>query len=506
MKITSIKISNFRGIEAREIVVAPGGFVAAGKNGSGKTSILGAIRSALAAQDISADAVRIGERQAEIYVDLDDVSVRRVISAYGSKVTVEKGGMRAQKPTAFLTELLGTSPLDPLALFLAKPKERRAQILAALPVTVTLEQLQQWAPVPPSFDVSGHGLEIVESLRASFYTTRTGANRIAEEARVIAEKAEEETHGLVYNEGGPSLGKAEACLTAAKGHLEALRAREGEVVRATERTAKTREKIEKLRREGNTWAEPPVGGDLSLIDAIATVRQAEEDFANAEQALERSRVSLGAARNLLAMAEMTAKARADEKSLNASLLAQADELEAALAQIAPPVVTEEELALAEEDVREWETAHGNAVRDDQVVAALFTAKEKRAVADAAAAEAKRLDEIVKKLSNDAPAALLASSKGISGLSLVGDDIALDGVKIESLCGAEQMQLAVEIARRANATSKILLVDGLERLDPEQLEAFIAHATRDGFQLLATRVAAGDVVIESIQPSEQAAAE
>ena len=40
MKITKIRVSNFMGIEAREIAVPPGGFVARGENGLGKSSIL----------------------------------------------------------------------------------------------------------------------------------------------------------------------------------------------------------------------------------------------------------------------------------------------------------------------------------------------------------------------------------------------------------------------------------------------------------------------------------
>ena len=79
---------------------------------------------------------------------------------------------------------------------------------------------------------------------------------------------------------------------------------------------------------------------------------------------------------------------------------------------------------------------------------------------------------------------------------------LDGVKLDGLCGREQITFAVEVARRANVKSKILVCDGLERVDPEQFETFVKEATRGGYQLIGTRVAAGDVVVEAIETDEE----
>ncbi len=120
-------------------------------------------------------------------------------------------------------------------------------------------------------------------------------------------------------------------------------------------------------------------------------------------------------------------------------------------------------------------------------------------------EAAELDTTVKKLANAAPSELLAEAQGIPGLSIDGDEIMLDGKRLDALSGAEQLRFAVEIARRANAKSRILIVDGLERLDPDQMEAFVAMATADGWQLLGTRVSRGDLVIEAIEADEQSKA-
>jgi hypothetical protein len=69
------------------------------------------------------------------------------------------------------------------------------------------------------------------------------------------------------------------------------------------------------------------------------------------------------------------------------------------------------------------------------------------------------------------------------------------------CGKERLAFAVEIARRANERSKIIVVDGLETLDPAELEPFVREATRDGYQLLATRVEGGEAHLEAIELEE-----
>ena len=62
-----------------------------------------------------------------------------------------------------------------------------------------------------------------------------------------------------------------------------------------------------------------------------------------------------------------------------------------------------------------------------------------------------------------------------------------------------MRFAVRLAKRANAKSKILIVDGLERLDAVHGVEFVKEATTDGWQLFATRVADGELVVEAIEP-------
>jgi hypothetical protein len=71
--------------------------------------------------------------------------------------------------------------------------------------------------------------------------------------------------------------------------------------------------------------------------------------------------------------------------------------------------------------------------------------------------------------------------------------------LEQLSGQERLFFAVEVSRRLNAKSKLICVDGLEALDRKHREAFVEMATKDGYQLIATRVVedGGDPVARPI---------
>lgn len=512
MGITRIKITNYRGIETLEADVPPAGAIIVGDNGQGKTTVVKAIQAALTAQDIGADAIRLGADKAEILVDLNNVAVRRAITRKTSSLIVTNGdGFKASAPQTFLRELLGTSDLDPIALFTLKPKERRAKILEALPVTVTVEQLRQWVPkIPDSFDVSGHGVEVVERVHKKVYEQRTAANAAAKAAKAEADASQKTYEGVaaIGPDELPDVAAAEKVYHETGKAYSALIARADEHKRSLARTEASRAKIEELNTKAFELCKSsdPIPNELiekqqSIVDALAT----EADALQTKYLAKKE--ELRAARDLLEEFEDRTEAALEAFQEAEKLTTQARELESAISQASVAPVSDEELAEAQE-VASFAAVAMDAAKAD----ALRFAKtqEAKAVAEAATKkllaaelEAKRLDGIVKALA-DAPSQLISQCEGIPGLTIDGDNILLDGVSIDSLCGAEKIRLAVEIARRANAKSKILVVDELERLSAKNLLVFIREATRDGWQLIGTRVTDGGVVVEAIDSVDQAA--
>jgi len=167
----------------------------------------------------------------------------------------------------------------------------------------------------------------------------------------------------------------------------------------------------------------------------------------------------------------------------------------------------EEVAAAHERVRgaeaavrrahEAELAHEAARKAGEAVDAACK------LADAAAHLHAALDRACKALANDVPRALLADAAGaLQGLTIDGDTIFVqdahnERVDVDQLNTAAQMRFALDVAKRLNAKSKIVLVDGLERIDDEQRAAFVAHAIEGGYQLFATRVTGGPLQVSPI---------
>jgi len=507
MRLTKIKIRNFRGLEALDVDIPPAGVIAKGGNAKGKSSLLKAIRSVLEARDIGADAIRMGADKCELLVDLDAVSVKRAITPKTSTLVVERDGMRASKPTTYLRDLLGSSSLDPLELYLAKPKERRALILSALPCTITREQLAKYTggDVPPDIDCSGHALEVIEKARAFFYEERTLANKEAADAKREADRLSEVARDAAAAvTPGPVLphDAAKAAVVAAERAALAIEARASEAEKAAARTAAQRAEIERLKSEADAIA------ILDPIDLVPLTRAEEEAaaiVAELEAKLTRARDALLAAQRSVSAARATNQAREGDAVRALSLRTQARALESALAAAttAPPDAAE--IAKAKSVLDEAAAALARAEAQAKAIDAIAAADRAKAEAKRLADEATDLDAAVKRLTNEAPAALLAAADGIPGLTVDGDEVRLDGKSLDALSGAEQLKFAVEVARRANAKTKVLVVDGLERLDTDQLRAFVNHATRDGWQLIGSLVTGGQLEVVAIEPDAQAAA-
>ena len=289
------------------------------------------------------------------------------------------------------------------------------------------------------------------------------------------------------NEASPGL-----CVPEVEMLRTRLRAAEERAERAEARAGKARERIAELRTNADAIEAkiPP--------HEVAAVAEAEQDLAKIrgriaelEAALRHEREHERAQEQHVAkVREVIRQATADRERAD-RLRVEATQLEAVLAEAAPTPVSDDELAAAARAEAEATEALVVAREADAAGTAAIEAMARANAAGGLEEHAERLDEIVRRLSKDAPAALLATVTGIDGLAIEGDTVRLDGVALDALCGQEQMTLALRIAKRLSK-AKVLLVDGLEALDPEQRERFVAEATANGWQLLATLVDRGDV--------------
>jgi hypothetical protein len=545
IKITRLRITNYRGIEHIDIPIEPGGAVIKGPNATGKTSVLRAIRAALAAQDIGPDAIRLGADRSEILIDLNVASVKRLIGKEDSSVEVRSDGRSVKAPAKWLKELIGAAPLDPIEWYKLPADKRRASLLAAIPIELpkahALDVIEKAAAAAGVYshreavglaEKGGHALTACAAIAKVLFDARTEVNRALHQAEAEAERVLEE---------GPVPAPVKDDLAAKVAEtLDHVRDLEGRARRASEvETARssTIAKIAKLREDAKVALTPPLprtldpdgdepptpdqiraaledeyaGGkkgielaaaakkeaDERVAELIDRLRKAQADQKGAEDYHKRSEEKRLAASRALErhdVEQATIAREAVHKAERAKeWIAQADALQETigLTEEAPAAATIEQ---AREHHRRADLAHKAEVAQAARRKALADAE---AVAKTGRARAEVLTAAIDEFRDRIPRSLVAKASGIEGLSLEGERIVLDGVDIDSCSGAEQLTFAVDLARRANARSKILVVDGLETLDPAMHQTFIHHATRGGYQLIATRVDAGDNVFEAI---------
>jgi DNA repair ATPase RecN len=133
-RLLSVRIENFKKISLATFHPGPGVTRIIGKNAAGKTSSLDGISCALGGAKLCPKMpIREGEREAEIYLELEKYNVLRKFwlkddgeLASSVEVTGKKGQSYKSPQTAILNPLLGDLTFDPLAFQSMKPRDQAA--------------------------------------------------------------------------------------------------------------------------------------------------------------------------------------------------------------------------------------------------------------------------------------------------------------------------------------------------------------------------------------------
>jgi hypothetical protein len=116
--------------------------------------------------------------------------------------------------------------------------------------------------------------------------------------------------------------------------------------------------------------------------------------------------------------------------------------------------------------------------------------QNKSLQDTAISQSTALTEIEKYKSE------LLSSLPIPGLTVLDGEIYRDGVQFDRLNTAQQVGIAVEIAKLRAGDLAIICCDGLELLDTDSYQEFHNQAVESGMQLFITRVSDDDFSISS----------
>ena len=291
VRVEKIEIRNILGIETLEI--EPGSLtLITGKNEAGKTSVLEAIRSVIEGGH-DATLLRNGEDEGEVVFLFDDgVQARKRVTEARSNLTVkhpEHGAVG--KAQTYIDNLTDALSINPVAFLTARPKDRVAHLLEAMPLDLDPQEIVDAVDgvvdVPDSA-LEGHALEAIDRVRTRVYDERTGVNRLVREHQGTVKQLE----GTVDDVEGEDPADEIAKLEAERDEIHTETEREVESIRSDYEMQidDLRQKIRTLERNRDREIEEEkeaARDRLSEIrEQVATLRERQKAQAQARQARE----------------------------------------------------------------------------------------------------------------------------------------------------------------------------------------------------------------------------
>lgn len=428
MRIAHLKISNILGIEDLEFDAGAFNEVA-GPNGHGKTSILEAIKAVFQTGH-DATLLRRGAEQGEVVLVLDDgVALRKRVKADASDTQMRRDGKLVAKPAAAIKDLVDALAVNPVDFLRAPKKDRARVLLESMPVHVDIARLAAITGLANPCG-SAEGLAAIDAARQTVYDERTGTNRsVRDKESTISQlqAAMPEPAGSVEGDEIALQGMVDAAATQRDAELERIRTKLADIeFKARDQSA--------IRHAAANEQIEAIRRGLADAEAAASAKLTETRSAAAAQR------------------ELTiSKYSRTVEPINASRTAIAANRDA----VAKRRITQETIATLQAELE--------------------------ALAQNVAAHTKALDAI-----DDYKAEILASLP-IPGVEVVGGDITRDGVAFDRLNTAQQVEIAVQIARLRSGKLGVVCVDGIELLNTASYEEFRRQALDSGLQLFVSRV-------------------
>lgn len=452
MRIKQITISDYGNIE--DLVLVPGAVTAiSGRNGTGKSSALGAIASLLEGGHNPA-AIRSGAEKATITAELDDGTViQKIITRKSSKLTVTtEDGREVPSPQTFVNAWLDGLSFSPSRFLGMKPKKRVEALLQALPVQMELEQLRDatsdefWAD-SPDFTGDEHPLVMIESCRVWIYEERKFHNRIAKDKTILAgqlkqslpprEDMDEDwaarVRGLKEEDAA-----IETCSKRDRANI-----RDQANIDRGETMEKFRVRMDEARAEYDTQ-----------LERLQATKDAIVGQCSIDQGMEMEAMSKREVEDLAAVSEKYSPRQN---------------------QLAGQIGEAETKAVEQERVKD-------AVENVQFVEKKATEASEKAMRLSRALE--RLERLKLGLLSDLPIKGLSISEDV----FLADPAVANGERLpwDRVNKSRQVRVAFEVARLRAGELKVVLIDESECLDSETYQAFLDAAKESDVQLIIAR--------------------
>lgn len=457
MQISTLIIRNLFGIS--ELKLDGKSVEVTGTNGTGKTSILDAIKLALTNSSERDYVIKKDEESGEILIQTDSgLSIqRKKRKEQADYKCIEQDGVPVNKPETFLKEIFTEMQINPIEFTLKSKEEQNRIILDLIDFKWDLQWIvKQFGEIPAGVDYDQNILRVLEQIQAEdgqYFMKRQNVNRdirnkkafVEDIARDIPEKYDYAKWSTFdasdkYKE-----------LAALKDHNEKIR-------RSSDFKQSYNDKLEKIRAESEVKIANIKALHVENCNEIKSkIQQLENDLNGLGDMLESNvdRVNLNTNAEIEKLA--TSLEIADKYAGKETVDISEIETEIQIAEAMKKHINEYKRMLEMNQDIEW-------------------MKEET-------------DELTEKieLARKLPGEILKEAKlPIKGLTVEKGLAHINGLPVSNLSEGEKLQLCVDVAISNPKKLQIILLDGVERLSDENRKALYEKCKEKGLQFIATK--------------------
>lgn len=464
MKITKITIKNLFGIRECELDGSP--VEITGTNGTGKTSILDAIRLALTNQSTRDYIIRSGENEGEILVETDTgLRInRKKRSQQADYKSVKENGREVQAPESFLSQFFTELQLDPVAFTRMSKQEQNRAILDLIQFDWDLNWIrEQFGEIPTGVNYDQNILQVLNDIQSEsgdYFRQRQDVNRDIRNKRAFIEDIAKDIPQKYNAEKWESYPLGEKY-----GELDRIRENNSIIERAKAFKESYQNKLRGLEADREINKSSAAKAIAVERDGLtSTIERLKAEITAAQDRLSSLDSKLADKNAIIDGQFEAAKAKLDKDTAVADQYMDKEPVDTA------PLAAE--CAEAEKMKK-----HLNEYKR------MKTMQEELDTLTADSEELTRKIELARAL----PGVILETATlPVEGLTVENGVPLINGLPISNLSEGEQLDLCVDVTISKPQALQIILIDGAEKLSDANRDRLYAKCKSKGLQFIATR--------------------
>ncbi len=464
MNITKITIDSVYGIQHCELDGKPVELI--GAKGTGKTSVIDAIRLALTNKSPRQYIIKDGESESQIFIQTDTgIDIERKKRLDSSDVTkVKEFGKAVNSPQGFLDDIFTPLQLNPVEFATWDIKTQNRMILDLVHFDWDMDWIRkQFGEIPPNIDYGQHILSVLHEIQKKYgyyYTLRHDANK---EELYKRQSAEDIASTIPMNYDVEFWSNYD--LAAQYQKLNKMKSDNSKIERAKDFIINYNNKVRGLEADRD-------------IKISAEEMAIQTERISLEKTIERLQGEIATA---------TEKLNALQERLNHKKETAENEFLIEKNKLASSLEVAEEYSGKEiVSVQELENELVEVAKMKEYISEFQLMKRMIEECEELKALSKMYDEKIEKARMLPGEILQNCDLPVDGLSIVNGIPLIHGLPIDNLSDGEKIDFCVDVALSQETKLKMILLNGVESLDEKSRTKIYDKCKAKGVQVIAAR--------------------